>query len=566
MKAARRIGGSFFVLTAPTERPLYNGPVFQVILLPQKNYWDWVRACREFVLAFGAYLALDPRAAGLYMSPRQVISFPRALGGYPESDDIEAWLQREYPEVRLDPIEAESPEGLEQALARRVANDDRFGQKQRPFFLLWPTEFPVITQRFGANPRIYTRFGMPGHEGVDIRALPNTKVFACADGQVYRVENNPRAHAYGIHVRIRHRDGYRTIYGHLAKALVKEGEPVTGAQVIGLADATGASVGHHLHLSLKKDQATELGETTYPQDVIDPTEFLVWPEPAWPKGVPNTAWPIGKCLVGAHGRIGAALEEADLQLIERARLEAIVVSLQDSAQTVERLRSRRPAMFLLARLTADFSSEPLTPIQYVASVQRRLRDLYQAEIRYVELCPNPNLQSEGWGRSWKDGQAFAAWFAEAASRFKDRFPDLKLGFPGLSPGEHVPGKKADPLQFLDAADEATLSADWVGVNCYWTDLRGMDALTGGRMYEEYRLRYPAKLLIITEFGNPSIDLLSKSRAGQYLEFYRQVRDQAGIAAAFCFAIAASAGYPGLAWSAAGESDREISTVIGSRAF
>ncbi len=549
-----------------TSRPLYNVPVFQIILLPQKDYWDWVRACREFVLTFGAYLAQDPRAAGLYMAPRQVISFPRTPGGYAESDDIEAWLQREYPEVRLDPIEADSPTGLEQALAHRIADDDRFGQKQRPFFLLWPTEFPVITQRFGANPRIYTRFGMPGHEGVDIRALLNTKVFACADGQVYRVENNPKAHAYGIHVRIRHRDGYRTIYGHLAKTLVKEGEPVTGAQVIGLADATGASVGHHLHLSLKKDQATELGQTNYPQDIIDPTPFLVWPEPAWPKGIPNPDWPMGKCLVGAHGRIGAALDEEDLLVIEQARLEAVVVSLQDSAQTVERLRSRRPAMFLMSRLTTDLASEALSPIQFVAGVQRKLRELYQAEIRYFELCPNPNLQDEGWGRSWQNGQAFASWFAEAASRLKDRFPELKLGFPGLSPGEPVPGKKADPLQFLEAADEATLLADWLGVNCYWTDLRGMESLAGGRLYQEYRLRYPAKLLMITEFGNPSIELPAKPRAGQYLEFYRQVRDQPAIAAAFCFAISASEGFPGLAWIRAGNGDREIPTLIGGRTF
>lgn len=547
-------------------RPLYNVPVFQIILLPQKNYWDWVRACRDFVLSFGAYLAQDPHAAGLYMAPRQVISFPRTSGGFAESDDIEAWLAREYPEVRLDPIEADSPESLQEELARRVAEDDRFGQKLRPFFLLWPTEYPVITQRFGANPRIYTRFGMPGHEGVDIRALANTKIFACADGQVYRVENNPKAHAYGIHVRIRHRDGYRTIYGHLAKALVKEGDPVSGAQVIGLADATGASVGHHLHLSLKKDQATELGETNYPQDIIDPTEFLVWPEPNWPKGLPDPAWPMGKCLVGAHGRIGAALREEDLQLIEQARLEAVAISLLDSALTIEKLRTRRPAIFLMARLTTDFSGEPLTPIQFVASVQRKLRDLYQAELRYFELCPNPNLQFEGWGRSWQDGRAFAAWFAEAAARLRDRFSDLKLGFPGLSPGDRVAGKKADPAEFFDAADEAALAADWLGVNCYWTDLRGMEALSGGRLYQEYRLRFPAKLLMVTEFGNPSTGLAPKPRAGQYLEFYRQVRDEAGIGAAFCFTISASEGYPGLTWSGAEGAGREISAAIGNRSF
>lgn len=540
--------------------------MFQIILLPKTDYWEWVRATREYVLTFGAHLTPDPRAAAQYMAPRQVVTFPLAPGGYPEAEDIESWFRREHPNVRVDPIEAGGPSALEEALARRIADDDRFGQKQRPFFLLWPTEYPVITQRFGANARIYTRFGMPGHEGVDFRALPNTKIFACADGEVYRVENNPKGHAYGIHVRIRHRDGYRTIYGHLAKALVKEGDQVTAGQVIGRADATGASVGHHLHLSLKRDYATERGETNFPQDIVDPTNLLVWPEAAWGKGLARPDWPIGKCLVGAHGRIDGPLEEADLILIEKARLEGVVVSMEESSAVIERLRARRPAMFLLARATTDFSDQPISPNQFIETIQERMGNLYEAELRYFELCPNPNLQSEGWGRSWADGAGFAKWFAQVTDRLRDRFPESRLGFPGLSPGGQVPGKKADPLQFLEGAEEATLVADWVGVNCYWRDLGGMEALTEGRLYQEYQLRYPDKLLIITEFGNPSVSMSSEQKAGQYLEFYRRLRGQPGIAGAFCFAISALKGYASLVWREQGKPAGEIVDLLAGRSF
>ena len=540
--------------------------MFQIILLPHSDYWEWVRASREYVLTFGAHLTPDPRAAAQYMAPRQVVTFPLAPGGYPDADDIESWFRREYPDIRVDPIQVEDPQGLGEALARRIADDDRFGQKQRPFFLLWPTEYPVITQRFGANARIYTRFGMPGHEGVDFRALPNTKIFACADGDVYRVENNPKRHAYGIHVRIRHRDGYRTVYGHLAAALVSEGDRVTAGQVIGRADATGASVGHHLHLSLKRDFATEQGETNYPLDIVDPTDLLVWPEAAWGKGIDSSNWPIGKCLVGAHGRIDGPLEEADLMLIDKARLEGVAVSLEESPAVIERLRARRPAMFLLGRVTTDLSDQPLSPTQFIESVQAGVENLYQAEVRYFEISPNPNLQSEGWGRSWADGAGFAKWFSEVTGRLRDRFPQLRLGFPGLSPGEQVPGKKADPLQFLEAADEATLSADWVGVNCYWTDVSGMEALTQGRLYQEYQLRYPDKLLVITEFGNPSENLPPAQKAGQYLEFYRRLRGHPGIAGAFCFAISAVDGYDSLVWREQGKSVSEIADLLAGRPF
>ncbi len=91
---------------------------------------------------------------------------------------------------------------------------------------MWPTDYPVVTQSFGANPQIYSRYGVPAHEGLDIRALTNTNVYACFGGTVYEVHKNPKDHAYGIHIRIRHRDGYRTVYGHLARALVAVGEEV----------------------------------------------------------------------------------------------------------------------------------------------------------------------------------------------------------------------------------------------------------------------------------------------------------------------------------------------------
>ena len=53
---------------------------FQIVLLPRQDYWEWVRACQEYVLAFGPNLTSDPLTAGRYMSPRQVITFPDVPG------------------------------------------------------------------------------------------------------------------------------------------------------------------------------------------------------------------------------------------------------------------------------------------------------------------------------------------------------------------------------------------------------------------------------------------------------------------------------------------------------
>jgi murein DD-endopeptidase MepM/ murein hydrolase activator NlpD len=115
------------------------------------------------------------------------------------------------------------------------------------------------------RPEFYSKFDLPGHEGVDIRAPSGSNIYACATGVVKLVAVNWRPgqagrtamHPYGYHVRLRHKrmDGeYETIYAHLTEgsAKVKEGEHVMAGQLIALADNTGNSSANHLHLSLKK--------------------------------------------------------------------------------------------------------------------------------------------------------------------------------------------------------------------------------------------------------------------------------------------------------------------------
>ncbi len=150
-------------------------------------------------------------------------------------------------------------------------------------FEVWPTEYRVITQHFGANAHYYRQFGLPGHEGIDVRAPSGSKIFCVAPGRVYRVHNNPKGHNYGIHVRVQHREGYMTTYAHLQEAFVSAGDDVRAGSVLGLADNTGNSFGSHLHLTLKKQGARQ-GD--WPYDIVDPTPFLMpllgWQPPTGP--------------------------------------------------------------------------------------------------------------------------------------------------------------------------------------------------------------------------------------------------------------------------------------------
>ncbi len=325
----------------------------QIILIPKERYWEWVQAVRDYVVHFGLTMTPDRDAAGRFYGEDHLVTVIDFPGAWPE--DIAAWFKREYSGVRLDIIRVQHPETLEELLAERIDQDDRYGDTRPDFQLIWPTNYGVITQPFGVNAHIYRRYGLPGHEGVDIRAPYNSPIYAGAGGKVYLVHDGRRNHAYGIHVRIQHSGGYKTIYAHMSRALVKEGERVEAGQRIGLADSTGNSSGSHLHITLKKEGATERGETRFPSDIIDPTPYLRMPgEDGGEAGPEAPAWAPGKCLIGVHGRADGPLEDADFPPLEEARVEAVKFLASAQPENVDRCRSINPNTFFVARLFADF--------------------------------------------------------------------------------------------------------------------------------------------------------------------------------------------------------------------
>jgi murein DD-endopeptidase MepM/ murein hydrolase activator NlpD len=256
-----------------------------------------------------------------------VISVVAVPNGYQGYGDIIKWLRSEIPNVKLDVISASSPDDLLNLLSQRIERGDPDWQPtianaplqspaqvavtelpavivQAPplptIRLVWPTDYLEVVQGFGENPGIYRRFGLPGHDGVDIKAPMNSNVYACADGQVYQVHDGSGGHAYGIHVRIRHAEGYSTVYGHLNQALVYQGQSVRAGERIGLADSTGNSTGSQLHLTLKKDGATAAGLTLYPGDIIDPSPYLMLPAQQPVPQIASPIWNPGRCLIGVE--------------------------------------------------------------------------------------------------------------------------------------------------------------------------------------------------------------------------------------------------------------------------
>ena len=141
------------------------------------------------------------------------------------------------------------------------------------FRLRWPVDNRTITQYFGENPHIYAKYNQAGHEGLDFPAPVGANIYACAGGEVFDVRPDD-GNAYGLHVRVRHRvDGreYQTVYAHLSRSLVSQGQQVRAGEQIAISGITGHTFGPHLHLTLKLVGARTPG---YPAGVVDPLPYL----------------------------------------------------------------------------------------------------------------------------------------------------------------------------------------------------------------------------------------------------------------------------------------------------
>jgi murein DD-endopeptidase MepM/ murein hydrolase activator NlpD len=99
------------------------------------------------------------------------------------------------------------------------------------------------------------------HKGLDFTAPQGTPIYATANGTVKLAEFS--ATGYGNHVVIDHGYGYETLYGHMVRIKVGNGQGVKRGEVIGWVGTTGKSTGPHCHYEVHKN-----GEA------IDPVYFF----------------------------------------------------------------------------------------------------------------------------------------------------------------------------------------------------------------------------------------------------------------------------------------------------
>jgi len=111
-------------------------------------------------------------------------------------------------------------------------------------------EAPVkaeISDVFGVE-RVFNGSVQSTHQGLDFRVPFGTAVAAVNDGTVILARP---LFFEGNCIVIDHGQGLLTLYLHLSKFLVKEGDVVKKGQEIGLSGGTGRATGPHLHLAVR---------------------------------------------------------------------------------------------------------------------------------------------------------------------------------------------------------------------------------------------------------------------------------------------------------------------------
>jgi murein DD-endopeptidase MepM/ murein hydrolase activator NlpD len=210
-------------------------------------YFSFDPSSRTWYALFGVGLG---SAAGMYTLTLAGETATRTPVSFEQDLEVKA---RSYPTVNLKVlphfIEPTSKQRQrikkEEALKHQILAGSSDTQ-------LWHARFvaPVnkaISEPFGVN-RVFNGELQTQHQGLDYHARPGTPILAANSGIVLLARS---LFFEGKCVVVDHGQGVVTLYMHLSKFKVKEGQIVRRGQLLGLSGTTGRVTGPHLHLALR---------------------------------------------------------------------------------------------------------------------------------------------------------------------------------------------------------------------------------------------------------------------------------------------------------------------------
>jgi murein DD-endopeptidase MepM/ murein hydrolase activator NlpD len=144
----------------------------------------------------------------------------------------------------------------------------------------WEGDWP-ISQYFGVNPAAYARFGLQGHNGLDIAMPRGTQLFAPVAALV--TEAGYDVAGYGHYVKLATLDGQDWVMAHFdSDPLVVLNDGLEPGQLIGFSGSSGNSTGPHLHIAYRLFNAPFYRGWPFngyvdPRQVLDRLQGGLWP-------------------------------------------------------------------------------------------------------------------------------------------------------------------------------------------------------------------------------------------------------------------------------------------------
>lgn len=134
-----------------------------------------------------------------------------------------------------------------QEAGRKGAYYDLLGNSKNRAFMASPLAFSRVTSGFARrfHPVLKT---WRAHLGTDFGAPTGTSVRTVADG---RVSFAGKQNGYGNVVYVQHASGRTTVYAHLSRINVRQGQNVEQGQLVGAVGSTGWATGPHLHFEVR---------------------------------------------------------------------------------------------------------------------------------------------------------------------------------------------------------------------------------------------------------------------------------------------------------------------------
>jgi hypothetical protein len=400
----------------------------------------------------------------------------------------------------------------------------------------------ALTSRFN-DPRNYAN-GL--HEGADFDIYTgaidsNEKVLCGYEGFVHSVP--PEIPGYGKHCVIKcnyqHPVGgwdytFYLWYCHLDSISVRVGDRVSKGTPLGEIGDTGGMVSEHVHINLQLESGRGLSGY-YIDDVWDPVPYISME--------PQEISPVG---FGLHGPADPSLTASDIsaQLALGGNLYKVSSNV-NRTDLASAIHSFVGVETWIVRAFLDFGGRNLTAqdiftftINDVRSIVEMLPDGVEV---IIELLNEVNLNNggrEGYKASWWNPLEFEAIYLQLIQMYRTILPDVKISFPGLSPGASS-DDRWNHADFINGCRNAVEASDVLGIHVYMGPKVGDTISNALSLVDWYSTNFPNKPIYITESSIPYGNYTEQERAGYYRDFYEGLKTRLMVKGVAWFVSSAS---------------------------